>query len=75
MGVEFEMIGETRDDSLNDQIEDETDFVEVLALETNRVRDRSRTPVVLEWDKEDMDDFSTWMLVLDVSVEVEWGER
>ena len=67
------MIDETRDDSLNDQIEDETDFVEVLALETNRVRDRSRTPVVLEWDKEDMDDFSTWTLVLDTSVEVEWG--
>ena len=38
MGVELEIIGEMKDDSLNDQIEDESDFVEVLAPETNRVR-------------------------------------
>ena len=34
MGVELETIGEMKGDGLNDQVEDETDFVEVLALET-----------------------------------------
>ena len=48
MGVELEMIGEVKDDSLNDQIEDETDFVEVLALETNRAMNKGQIPVVVE---------------------------
>ena len=64
-----------KDDSLNYQAEDETDFVEALALETNRVRGRWQTPVALEWDKEDMDDCGTWALVLDAGIEVEEGER
>lgn len=34
IGLELEMIGEMKDGSLNDQIEYETDFVEVSALET-----------------------------------------
>lgn len=34
MGVELETISEMKGDSLNDQVEDDTDFVEVLALET-----------------------------------------
>ena len=51
MGVELEMTGETRDDSLNDQIDDETDFVEALALRANDVSNRSQAPIVLKWGK------------------------
>ena len=51
MGVELEMTGETRDDSLNDQIDDKTDFVEALALRANDVSNRSQASIVLKWEK------------------------
>ena len=67
IGLGLEMIGEMKDGSLNDQIEYETDFVEVLALETNRAMDNGQLPVVVGWDKEDVDCYTTWMVVLDAS--------
>ena len=75
MGVELEVIGSMNGDSLDDQITDEIDFMEVLAREANQVMDSDRTPVVLEWEKNDMDDYSMWTLVDDASVEAGEGER
>ena len=75
MGVELEVIGSMKDDSLDDQITDEIDFMEVLAREANQVMDRDWTPVVLEWEKNDMDDYSKWTLVDDASIEAGEGER
>ena len=75
MGVELEVIGSMNDDSLDDQITDEIDFMEVLVREANQAMDSDRTPVVLEWEKNDMDDYSMWTLVDDASVEAGEGER